>query len=742
MVGEIERTPRLKYYVDQVEAYEREAKSWESRSKKIVKRYRDSRGDNERKISRFNILWSNVQTLHPALYDGAPTPNVDRRFEDDEEVNTTVAQILERSVSYFVKSNDFDDCMNQVVLDRLLPGRGTAWVRYVPNFKDVAVEGGAEVQAEGSQVTDDVVIGDAAEQELYSEDVVLDYVHWQDYGHNVCRTWQENRMVWRRVYLDKRECLDRFGERCNVNGAFAVPLDAKPLGKKDDDQSASGSKASIYELWDRVTKKAYWFHKDMEDFLDERDDPLRVSGFYPCPKPVYATLGNDSMIPTPDFLLYQDQAQELDVLTARIEALNKALKVVGVYDASAEGVQRMLSENVDNKLIPVEQWALFAEKGGLKGVVDFFPIEMVADVLLRLYEAREKTKQDIYEITGISDIVRGATNPNETLGAQELKGKYAGLRLNSQQKEVARFSRDAVRIMTEIIAEHFSIETIKNISGVRLLTEREKMQAEALAQPQMGPDGQPIPPKPLPEIIVKLLKKPTWEQVEAVLRENGARCFRIDIETDSTIKADQDAEKASRIEFLTAAGGFIQQAAQIPVPELQPLLMEMLKFGVGGFKAGRELETEFKTTMDALKNKAENPQPQADPLAAEKERLAVDERVDMAKVQSTEKIEQLKIDSNERIERQRIESEEKRYRIESRAKASPEQIATDADLHEGGISPVERLAQQIAISSQQTTESLLAVAQGQQAIVAQLSKPKEVTVRRGLDGKMIGAVSS
>lgn len=102
----------LSFWVAQVNDYEKEAKNWEPRAKKIIKRYKDARSDGEKKVTRFNILWSNVQTLHPALYDGTPIPNVDRRFEDDEEVNTTVAQILERSVSYFVRTNDFDDCMN------------------------------------------------------------------------------------------------------------------------------------------------------------------------------------------------------------------------------------------------------------------------------------------------------------------------------------------------------------------------------------------------------------------------------------------------------------------------------------------------------------------------------------------------------------------------------------------------------------------------------------------------------
>jgi hypothetical protein len=747
---EINREPELSFWVEHIEAYERESKKWETKSKKIVKRYTDSRTDSENRLSRFNILWSNVQTLHPALYNGTPTPNIDRRYEDDEEVNTTAALVLERTVSKYVKSNDFDDCMSQAVLDRLLPGRGTVWVRYVPNFKDAAVQGTEEVRQEGIQLTDDVMLGDDYAQELYSEDTVLDYVHWQDFGHSVSRTWQECRAVWRKVYLGRKELIERFGQEIGSK----VPLDAKAMGEKEDDKGEKFTKAAVYELWDRKTKTVFWIHKSMENLLDKMEDPLRLEGFWPCPKPLFATLGNDSLMPTPDYILYQDQAGELDMLTGRIDALTKALKIVGVYDSSAQGLQNMLTQNKENYLIPVEQWAVFAEKGGIKGAVDFFPVEMVANVLINLYQARDKIKQDIYEITGISDIVRGQTNANETATAQQIKGQFATLRLDSMRNDVSRFSRDCVKLMTEVIAEHFSIDTLKEASGVRLLTEQEKQVIMMSQQPSIDQMGQPVPPKPLPDNIKKMLDKPTWEQVEALIRSNGARCFKIDIETDSTIKADQEAEKASRIEFLTAAGGFIQQAATIPVPELQPLLMEMLKFGVGGFKAGRELENEFKATLDAIKARAEQPPvAQPDP-AAEQAKLAQQESQmklgfedKKLGIESDLKGRELALKDRELAIKEadmnkKYDLENKRMIIEGKSKVSDDVAMTDADLN-GGINPLMMLAEQMAANAQQTNAALMQIAQmqqqGNEAIIAALNKKKTVDVRRDNSGKMISA---
>lgn len=194
------------------------------------------------------------------------------------------------------------------------------------------------------------------------------------------------------------------------------------------------------------------------------------------------------------------------------------------------------------------------------------------------------------------------------------------------RNEVARFSRDLVKLMTEVIAEHFSIDTIKQLSGYELLDKEAKI--IALAKMQNG--------ETLDERTASLALLPAWEEIEAVIRSEGARCFRIDIETDSTIKADQEEEKQSRIEFLTAAGTFIQQATQVEVPELQPLLMAMLRFGVGGFKAGRELEDEFSAAFEALKNRPAEP-------ATEEEKPDPTIEIKMAEIKSKGEIETQKL---------------------------------------------------------------------------------------------------
>lgn len=561
----------VEFYCKEIEYYDKKFGKWEERSDKIIKRYADDREDSK---AQFNILWSNTQTLAPAVYSKQPKPNIERRYQDDDDAGLEASRVLERSSSYYVDQDEFDYTMKQVVLDYLLPGRGQAWVRYDPYFEDMSVDVGDD------EITEDIP------EDIKYEDVAVDYVHWKDFGHSWARTWEETRCVWRCVYMSRKEVKGRFGDI-----ASQVSFEEK------DGDKVIRNKAKIYEIWDKVTKKVVWVCKECPEKLDEKDDLLGLKGFFPCPKPLFSTVTNDNLIPTPFYVQYQDQAIELDELTARINSITDAIKVSGVYDASAQGLENILASGSENKLIAVESWAVHAEKGGLKGVIDFLPMQDIVQTLLSLYDARERVKQDLYEITGISDIIRGASEAGETATAQRIKGQFATLRLDSMQAEVQRFSRDLVRIIAEIIAEHFEDDSIKQISGIRLLSEYDKDRLQGLMK-----QGSPIP-----EEAQKLAQKPTWEEVFGLIRDDMTRCFRISIETDSTIKSDQEAEKRSRIEFLQAVGTFMRESIQLP-PELAPLAGEMLMFGVRGFKTGRELEQSMKATLEQLKQKAQQPQ--------------------------------------------------------------------------------------------------------------------------------------
>ena len=617
-------TAKLQTYLDAIASYEREFKKWEGRVEKILKRYKDeSRTTGETRTAKFNILWSNVQTLVPACFSRLPQPDVSRRFRDNDPVGRVAALILERALEFEVQHYpDYRTTMKQSVFDRFLGGRGTCWARYEPKFKEA-----------DAQITEDTQNAQVQEQLDY-ECAPTDYVHWKDFGHSVARTWEEVTLVWRRVYMSKKAVTERFGEDI----AKKIPYDATPEETKSATRAAQSTvkkQALIYELWDKEDKTAYWLSKSMKDFIDERDDPLGLQEFFPCPRPLYATITNESLLPVPDYTLYQDQAKELDTLSDRIDGLSYMLQVKGVYDGSADSsIGRLFTEGMNGTLLPVKNWAGFAEKQGLKGQLDVLDLTMIATALEAAYAAMEQVKNQVYEITGISDIVRGQTEgPAKTATEQQIKGQYASLRLKAMQEEVARYATEILQLKAQIICGMFNPQTIAAMAAVDQLTEEDKQHVFLMSPPGMDPmTGQPTPPQPIPgpdgkpqplgPAMELLIGKARLQDPEAEA-PNPLRSFRIEVAADTLIQLDEQAEKQDRMEMLVAFGGYLKQAAEVGAvaPAMIPLIVEVGKFGIQAFKIGKAIEGSFDAALDQLKQQAQqamqNPQKSPEQVKAE-----------------------------------------------------------------------------------------------------------------------------
>lgn len=641
-MAELTATPALQKYLNIIGQYNREFTKWESRSTKIIRRYRDdirTNGASSSEAARFNVLWSNVQTLVPAVFSRLPKADVSRRFADHDPVGRVASLLIERALDYEIEHYpDFRSAMKNAVEDRFLGGRGVAWVRYDPHIIEL---GRPE---DGFQITEDVDDeGDSQPQEAIEyECAPTDYVHWRDFGHNVARTWEEVTQVWRWVYMSKAALRERFGDEL----ARKIPTNDTPEGlTKYGQSSKSADQAKICELWDSETQKVYWLSESHPEILDERDDPLNLEGFFPCAKPLYATTTTDSLVPIPDFVLYQDQANELDILTDRIDGLIKALRVRGIYDASQPALQRLLTEGDNNTLIPTDKWAAFSEKGGLKGTIDLLPIDTIAATLIQCYQAQAQIKGQIYEITGISDIIRGQTAASETATAQQIKGQYAGLRLRAMQESVALFATELIRLKAQIICSQFQEETILQYAAAQ----------------QLSPEDQQMIPQAL-----------------QLLKSNPLRNFRIEVAADSLVQLDEQQMKQERIEFIGAFGNFLREAvtAGQQVPELTPMLMKVMQFAIGSFKQARTIEGVIDVALQKLEQKqaeqAQNPQPdpemmkvqaeqqgaqmkmQADQQAAQM-KMQSDAQNQQARVQADMQIEQMKAQMSTELQRQKQE---------------------------------------------------------------------------------------
>jgi hypothetical protein len=361
----------------------------------------------------------------------------------------------------------------------------------------------------------------------------------------------------------------------------------------------------------------------MPNIIDERDDPLQVEGFFPCPKPLFATMTSDTLVPVPDFVLYQDQANELDILSDRIDGLVKALRVRGVYDASQPALQRLMTEGENNALLPVDSWMAFGEKGGLKGAIDFLPIDMIAATLIQCYQARTEIKNQIYEITGLSDIIRGSSFASETATAQQIKGQYASIRLRSMQEDVALFASGLLRLKAQIICTKFQPATILKYA----------------AADQMQPEDQQL----IPQALMLLKDKPL-------------RNFRIEVAADSLVQLDEQQMKAERNEFIGALGNFLKQALPLgqAAPEMIPMIGEVLKFGIAAFKGARQIEGAIDQSINKLVNKpAAQPQPNPEMM-----KMQAEQQLQQAKMQAEGQLEQAKMQANMQVEQAKLQLEQ------------------------------------------------------------------------------------
>lgn len=632
-----------KFWHSELTSADKRERTWRKRAKAVVDRYRDEREKEDASERRTNILWSNTEILKAVLFQNVGNPDVRKRFPKkgkDEKTTRSTALVLERALAFCTDDYDVKSQIEAVVEDHLLAGRGTGWICY-----------DADVVEESSKPDEDDEEEDGPQPiDIGSQSVQVEHVYWEDYRTSAGR--KENDIWWkaRRHQYTRSELKTYFPEHAQF-----IPLDAElPDCPADNDGQENFKRANVWEIWDKSKKERVYVAEGYPTILKKDEDPYKLKQFYPCPPALYGVKTTSSLVPIPEYTLYQDQCEELDRITTRLNRLVEALKRRGVYDGSMEGPDNQLSGLAtagDNEFLPYKGFAGLMEKGGLKGVFQTEDLSPIMAVVQGLYEQRQNLIQTIYEVTGISDVIRGSSNPNDTATAQRIKGQFGSLRITNRQAKVQEFVRACYRLKAEIIAEHYTRENLQEMTGVDLPLQAEidkakqmlQMQAQAQQppppaapsnggapmqgapgqtpaggppQPQQMPIQPPLPQMP-PEAVEELqriVKAPAWEDVEAILRSDQRRGYKVDIETDDTAQFDEQAEKESRVEFLNTMQPTMQNALLMTqqAPELLPLAKETMLFTVRAFKAGRSLEEAFEDAFDTLANRPPTP-PQPDP---------------------------------------------------------------------------------------------------------------------------------
>lgn len=613
--------------------------------------------------AELDLFWASYEILKPAVYARTPKPVVTTQFKDRNPVKSKTAELLERTAISSFDRSDIDSVMCQIRDDLIFTNRGVMWLTY---------------ESEDGQK------------------VCFEHLDRKDFRHEPARKWEEVGWVARRAWMTRRDMRKRF--RKYSGDAYQ---DANFTIQREDEENGANDgsrKAGVWEVWHKVENKVYWVSEKVDVLLDVDKPHLSLKGFFPCPKPAYGTLGRRTLVPTPDYERYATHFAKINTLTSRIYLLLESVKMKGLIPSGgdiADAIEELIRSDDDQILIPVPSAQL---NGDMQSFVAWMPLEQIANTITGLISARGQLIDDFYQLSGISDIMRGATEAEETLGAQQLKSQYGSIRVKQKIDELQRIARDSIRIASEIISEKFSQETLldmsqmeipsksdikKQIDGVEKAAEQElkalndqakkqqpqdEQQAQQLQQ-EFQQAQQAIIQKYAPMLNEANSLVPV-EDVMKLLRDDKSRGFAFEIEDGSTVLADEQQEKASRNEFMAAFSSTSQ--ALLPLvqtgPEGAKLAGALLKFQLSPYRTGRELDSMIDEWIDSMANM---PQQQADDgsaeLAAAQKALAEAEGVKaqaaMASVQA--KAAQAQADNERKMAELQVKAQESAAKLQA-----------------------------------------------------------------------------
>lgn len=569
-----------------------------------------------------SFIHANIDVLKPMVFSETPTPIVTRRWRGDgktDETDLMAAEAGQRIAQWILSTTEFDSAMERARDDWLIAGRGVARALYKATFGPV------------DQV--DPLSGEPMTvQAKIDEEVVPRAWEWRRVlfcpGHSFETTpWMafETPMTRSRVAKRFPEHAASFSyNTAGLIGAYRAPGDdereprslSQAIDRTGEISQSPFDVATVWEIWVREERLIiFWSPDCKEAILDKQEDPLQLEKFFPTPKPLLATTRGDTLTPRPDISYYAERAKEIEEATVKMRELLKTLAVAGVVPAT-EGQEVFKSLfSGKNQIITVSSWIQLMEKGGVDKMIQWLPLEAIITCLNALALMRDAAKQAMFEHSGVSDMMRSQGDPKETATAQRLKGQYSNLRLAVRQRQMAVFARDLLRIMIEIMLEMFDAPRLAEICALGIpATEAERqaqlaqieqakmlfaqeMQAwqavQALAQQaqQAGQQVPPLPPQPEPPKFDRV-PETSFELVHERLRRDFSRKITLSIETDSTVLADEQADKEARIEFLGAFSTFVQQLAPLAASGQFDMktIKELLLFGIRSFPKSRTLE--------------------------------------------------------------------------------------------------------------------------------------------------------
>lgn len=608
----------------------------------------------------YDLFWASTEILKTAIYARPPKPVVSPMFNDRRKLYVTTADVLERSVASAYERGGIDEALICVRDDLIFYNRGQLWVTYESH--------------DGQRIC-------------------IDHVDRKDFLHPPARKWSEVPWVARRAWMSRDEMKDRFPGKPVVMATYTC-------ADGDDDAQTEG-RAGVWEVWHKGDNRVYWVTPGVDVILDQSKPHYDLDGFFPCPRPAYGTRRQRTLEPRPDYIRYAGLLQKINTLTRRIYGLLDMVRMKGLIAAGGDigdAVEQLMREDGSTSILIPVPGALISGSAAAN-FVQWLPVVEIATAITGLIEARRELMADFDRLSGISDIMRGETEANETLGAQRLKGQYGSVRVKSKCDEVVRIARDVTRIAAELMAENFSQKTLLDMCQMEIPTKselkRQISEVEEAAEEEMralSEKARQVPPPQQPEqaqqmqaefhqaqqaIIAKyapqlqaLSAEVPVEDVMKLLRDHKARNFAFEIETDSTILTDETEAKARAAEFYTAFTGGIQGliGAASMGEEAIRVASEVLKYTLSPYRPPRSVLAAIDDFLDAAPQIAERQAAQqgeggddqgTEALAAAEMEKA---KAQMAKVEADATLKQAEL--QQRMTQMQIDMQEKQAKMQ------------------------------------------------------------------------------
>ncbi len=476
------------------------------------------------------LLWSNTQVLRSSIFSANPIPEIRRRNDSEDPTTKQLAEMLEKAISYQIDQSDFHSDVKRSILDYLLTDKGVLRTRY-------EAKTGIAKDETGMPIFDDE--GNALE-DIVNQTVIVDHVPWNRFYYDVGKDWAECDWICYVHYMSIKEIKSQFG----------VVIEKSNIETSQDDKDKA-NKIEVYEIWDKKTRTIIEVATCRDKPLRVTKDPLNLEGFYTCTKPMISNMRTDKYIGYPDFMMIEQQLNTVNMLATRIKKLTRTIKDVGFHESSFEELAELPNAD-DGELVAVTD--LLKKMDGrtdFSSIVVKMPIEQQAMVVQLLEQQKQQAKEEIYEITGLSDIIRGSTKASETATAQTIKAQYANVRLQDKISTVNSMLREVMRMFSEIISEHFDPMILQTMTGVEVT----------------------------PEMV-------------QIMKNDLSRSFSIDVETDSTIAVDEQADKQTRNEMLQSVTAYLQTVKPLQQQGLitADIASELLLVNVRGYKHAKNLE--------------------------------------------------------------------------------------------------------------------------------------------------------